>query len=375
MNRRMRKQRYIWLSLFAAAAAAAILCIALLSTGQGSINTRRLLQNVKNLTRERTSATEFWYNNAEDSVFAPVGGGFVIGSRDSIRYLDSSGKETVLAAAELSSPAADFSEDLALIYDFGGKYLCLADRQGILWSGEAEGNIFSASVNASGWIAVCSEAAGYKGAVTVYNESGRAVYRWSSGSGYVTGACVSENCRELAVLTLGTDGSRIGFFRLNEEAEKARYVLPDQVILCISYAGKDTVTAVTESTVLTVCSDGTENARADLPSPYPTHFTFDGEGFTALSYKNNSVSVQGGVLTVDERGRIIAQLSTDREILSLAAAGRYVVVRYADSVSVYNSSLKVIYETEGMVDAISIMAHTDGSFIAAGEYSAEIYGK
>ena len=158
MNRRMRKQRYIWLSLFAAAAAAAILCIALLSTGQGSMSTRRLLQNVKNLTRERTTTTEFWYNNAEGAVFAPVGGGFLIGSRDSIRCLDSSGNETVLAAVELSSPAADFSEDLALIYDLGGKYLCVADRQGIIWSGEAEGNIFSASINGSGWIAVCSEA-------------------------------------------------------------------------------------------------------------------------------------------------------------------------------------------------------------------------
>ncbi|MBQ5812905.1 MAG: hypothetical protein IIW34_01985, partial [Clostridia bacterium] len=59
-----------------------------------------------------------------------------------------------------------------------------------------------------------------------------------------------------------------------------------------------------------------------------SHFTFDGEGFTALSYRNNSVSVHGGLLTVDERGRILAQLSTDREILFLAAAGRYVVVRY-----------------------------------------------
>lgn len=375
MNRRMRKQRYIWLALFAAAAAAVILGIAFLITNRSEISVRTLWRNVKNLTRERTSTTEFWYNNAGGCVFAPVGGGFLLAGGDGIRYLDSTGQELQLSAESLSAPAADWAGDTALVYDLGGRYLCVADRRGVVWSGETEGSIFSASVNEDGWVAVCTEEQGYKGAVTVYNAGGRAVYRWHSGSGYLMGAAVSDNCRTLAVLSLGTDGSRVSFFRLNSEEELSRYVLPDEVLLEVSFLTGDTVAAVSPHAVISVNSDGTETARTELPAPHLTHYTFDGEGFTALAYTDYAVGVQGGILTVDDRGQILGRLDADREVLSLSAAGRYVMIRYADGVTVCTPSLKTVYETEGMADAIAILAHTDGSFIAAGEYSAEIYGK
>jgi len=375
MNRRMRKQRYIWLSLFAAAAAAAILGIAFLIAGSGSMSVRALWRNVKNLTRERTTTTEFWYNSAGDCVFAPVGGGFVLAGSDGVRYLDSSGLETQLSAEHLSSPAADSSGDAALVYDLGGRFLCVSDKRGMVWSGEAEGSIYAASINDAGWITVCAEETGYKGAVTVYNASGRAVYRWHSGSGYVIGADLSSSCKTLAVLSLGSDGSRISFFRLSSEEELSRYVLPDEVILEVAFLSPDTVAAVTQSSVITVSSDGSEKNRTDLPAPHLTHCTFDGEGFTTLACTDYAVGTHGGIVTVDDHGKLLGQLAVDRQILSLSAAGRYVAVRYADGITVYTPTLKPVYETEGMVDAITIMTHTDGSFIAAGEYSAEIYGK
>ncbi len=374
MNRRMRKQRYIWLTLFALAAAAAIVGIAFLVAGRSNFSPASLWRSMRGLNQERTRATEFQYDYAGDSAFASVGGGFVIAGESGIRYLNLDGEEALLTSKGLSDPVALSSGNEALVYSLGGKDLWLCGKKGLAWHAEAEGVILSAHVNSAGWSAVCHELSGYKGAVTVYNQKGEAVYRWYSGSGYVTGAALSESCRQLAVLTLSGDGSRIHFFHLSKEEEQARFVLPEEAILEIAFAGSDAVTAVTHGFVLTVGTDGAEDARAALPDGGFAGYCLHGEGYSVYA-ASPTEDTPGTLMTLDHRGRELARLEITRPVLSLAASGRYIAVRDTQGVVVYNAALKPVYETAAMVDAVAILVHTDGSFIAAGAYSAEIYSR
>ena len=375
MNKRTRRFRHLWLLPIALIGAAVILGVAYLVANLGTLSPKSIWRDVRNLFREKTVATEISYSRADDGAFAPVGGGFVIGDADGVRYVDSAGSEILLETVNMKSPVAVSNGSEALVYDLGGSYLCVLNRSGVIWSGAASGSIFSASINSAGWVAVCAESPGYNGAVTVYNAKGRSVYRWYSGQGYLLSAAVSEGCDCLAALAVQRTGSAVHFFSLASEAEQGCCLMPDTVILDLKYDRQDSVTAITPEALLTIRSDGTEIARTEWTGRYLTAYAFEGDNYTAVAYSDYQVGAQGTLLTVDDRGRLLGSLEIDRQVLSISAAGRIVAVRYLDGVVVYDRQLRVLYETSGMSDAVASLAHTDGSFIAAGEYSAEIYGK
>ncbi len=375
MNKRTKRFRHLWLVLAALIGAAVILGVAFLVANLGTMSPRAVWRDFWNLFREKTVATEITYSRADGGAFAAVGGGFVIADSDGVRYVDSTGAETLAEAVNLRIPAAVSNGSEALVYDLGGSHLCVLDRGGVIWSGAASGGIFSASVNSAGWCAVCAEYPGYNGAVTVYNSKGQSVYRWYSGQGYLLSAAVSEGCDALAVLAVQRTGSAIHFFSLASEEEQGCLLLPDTVVLDLRFDRPDSVTAVTPEALLTVRNDGTETARTEWTGRYLAAYSFEGSGYTAVAYSDYQIGAQGTLLTVDDRGRVIASLEVGRQVISISAAGRIVAVRYTDCVAVYDRQLRVLYETSGMSDAVAILAHTDGSFIAAGEYSAEIYGR
>ena len=375
MNKRTRRFRHLWLLPIALIGAAVILGVAYLVANLGTLSPKAVWRDIRNLFREKTVATEISYSRVDDGAFAPVGGGFVIADPDGVRYVDSTGSETLLEAVNMNSPVAVSNGSEALVFDLGGSYLCVLNRNGIIWSGSASGGIFSASINSAGWVAVCAECPGYNGAVTVFNAKGRSVYRWYSGQGYLLSAAVSEGCDSLAALAVQRTGSAIHFFSLASETEQGCCLMPDTVILDLKYDRQDSVTAITPEALLTIRNDGTEISRTEWPGRYLAAYAFEGDNYTAVAYSDYQVGAQGTLLTVDDRGRLLGSLEIDREVLSISAAGRIVAVRYLDGVVVYDRQLRVLYETSGMSDAVAILAHTDGSFIAAGEYSAEIYGK
>ena len=121
----------------------------------------------------------------------------------------------------------------------------------------ASGKIISACLNEDGWLALCTQESGYKGLVTVYNAKGGEEYYWHSAGGYTLSAEVSSNNRELAVLTLTDEGSRIVFFELDNTEEKSSLTFPETLVTEISYIKSDSVLAVSEDMLSVVYNDGT----------------------------------------------------------------------------------------------------------------------
>ena len=155
-------------------------------------------------------AESFSFDGDSDSIFASVGGDLLVCSPNSLQLYSGSGQLYVNETISMENPAVDTAGDTALIYDVGGEELLIyANREEVLSLTQETGqSILSASLNRSGWLAVVSQASGYRGTVTVYNSSYAPLIQFSLSDRFVMDAVVSPDNRSVAVLSSQVRGTR-----------------------------------------------------------------------------------------------------------------------------------------------------------------------
>jgi hypothetical protein len=86
---------------------------------------------------------------------------------------------------------------------------------------------------------------GYKGVLTVYDESGEAEYKWYSSEEYIISADVSPRKETMAVITLSVGGCRlIVFDLLREGTENGSYVSTDALFYEVGYLTNNRIYAL-----------------------------------------------------------------------------------------------------------------------------------
>ena len=135
----------------------------------------------------------YTFDSSASRTFRTVDSRLAVVSSSGLQLLDDNGKTVLHEIFTLSQPGISVGGERVCAYDIGGTTLCVADFKGNKTDIEPAGEIISADLSDSGYLAVCSDAAGYKGAVTVYDTSGKAVYVCSSGPGYLVRAAVSPD--------------------------------------------------------------------------------------------------------------------------------------------------------------------------------------
>ena len=148
----------------------------------------------------------YTFDSSASRTFRTVDSRLAVVSSSGLQLLDENGKTVLHEIFTLSQPGISVGGERVCAYDIGGTTLCVADFKGNKTDIEPAGEIISADLSDSGYLAVCSDAAGYKGAVTVYDTSGKAVYVWYSGTGYLVRAAVSPDGKYLAALCLQDSG-------------------------------------------------------------------------------------------------------------------------------------------------------------------------
>ena len=124
----------------------------------------------------------YTFDSSASRTFRTVDSRLAVVSSSGLQLLDENGKTVLHEIFTLSQPGISVGGERVCAYDIGGTTLCVADFKGNKTDIEPAGEIISADLSDSGYLAVCSDAAGYKGAVTVYDTSGKAVYVWYSGT-------------------------------------------------------------------------------------------------------------------------------------------------------------------------------------------------
>jgi hypothetical protein len=375
-GRTEKKRRRLWriIRAIAALALAAAMLYCLIASG-GKLDLDEIWRTLSEL-RSSASATEFVFTPGYDSSFADLNGALVTAGAIGFKVFGADGEQIAYESFKMSNPLTAAAGSHAAVYDAGGLSARLIDASGRVTPIETEYAIIAASINKNGWLTLCTrEGGGYRGSVTVYGPDGGMKYKWYSAQGYVISAALSNDNRDLAVLSLREAGGAVTFLRLRSEEVRAVFELADEVVLEIKYRTDGRLLAVTGSRLILIDGDGTGGVVRDYSDRRLGGWAFGGDGLVALMLFDNSIGGSGTLVTYDAAGVEIGAIDTDSRSLSISVSGGTVAVLWRDRLSLYGASLKSEKEFWDASDAVSVVARSDGTALAIGRGMARVCAK
>lgn len=333
------------------------------------------LSDVFNTKKQaETAQTELFYENGTS--FAGIDGGLTIASTSCVQVVDNDGSSALSVNVVMSKPVVSSGGASAVVYDAGGNSVLVVNAQGLLYKLTADQKVISASVNSDGWLALCTEDSSYDGRVTVYNASGSEVYKWYSGSGYVVGAAVSPNDKNLAAATVTTTGSSVTFMSLGSTEKTSKYDAAGAVALEISYRDDGTAGLLTSDTYsLLDVKTGKSAADVAASGAYLQAYSFASDKFAVIASSPYQKGTSSVIDAVDSDGKTAAEISFGKTVSGVSAAGNYIAVLSSGDITVYkvyNKEASVFAEYQDS-SAETVVAYSDGSVLAIGAYSARTY--
>ena len=193
---------------------------------------------------------------------------------------------------QMSSPILKVSGDYIMIAEEGGSKVLLFNGNELVCSIVSDGAIQSADVSGKGDVVVVSEKTYYKGAVSVYNKSGRQVFVWNSGASEIIDADISGRTRRLAVSLLSTENmadSKIMMFRLNHEESYKTHTFENSVIYDLEYLG-DTLNIYADDKNMGMTSSGRLLWTNEYGAKTLTTYSSTDDGKKLLLFDNSNIA-------------------------------------------------------------------------------------
>ena len=313
----------------------------------------------------------FTYETGAEQIFAPAGDGLAVASSSSVQLLNAAGETVYKQVTNFEAPAVFGSDAGALFCDVGGTGCIFVNFDGEAHTPEHAGEVQTAGMNENGWYCIVTAEAGYKGLVSVYNSKSEKQYEWWSGSGYVLRAAISPDNRSLAVLCAEREGAKLHFFALNSETERGSALVPDTLLIDLCWMGSDTVCAIGETGLWFFLDTGKETGVYPLEGRYLLDYAFDRASFVTIFVSDYRSGAGGELLTLDGDGRVLGSAALDRDVISLSASGKQLLVMTGGSLALYSQDLVRQSANETLMTAKRAILRPAGDILLLHAYSAE----
>lgn len=315
----------------------------------------------------------FTYEIGTDQVFAKAGEGLAVASSGGMQLLDKNGKTVCRQIISMSTPATAASKHHAVFYDVGGTTLRVAGFDGSYTDLDTQDAIISVTMNESGWMAVVTEKTGYKGYVEVYNAALEPVYEWFSGSGYVLSAVVAPDNRGMAALCVGAEGGRVAQFSFSSETQQSEFLAQDELLIGLHYLSADRLCALSESRVVFFDDKSEQKGEYAFNGAYLTDYEFGGDGFVSVLLSRYRSGNALDLVSLSASGEVLGELQLQRDLLSLSASGKQLLVLYSDGLTLYSSSLEELGVREDVLGVKRAVLRGRDQALLLSAYSAEPY--
>ncbi|MDR0491287.1 MAG: DUF5711 family protein [Oscillospiraceae bacterium] len=320
-------------------------------------------------------AYEYNFDVGRGRVFADLDSAVASAGTLGIQVIDYGGDETFRDSFRMTDPAINAFGERAVAFDIGGKAVRVFDANGITAAFDAEGAVVAATINENGWFCVCAQdIEGFKGAVTVFNNAGKDVYKVKIASGYVLSAVLSPDNRRLAILVLTDNGSRIIYYSLNSEDVGNTFDMPGGLILEIRYSPGGDMLAITTDSLIAVDKDGAQKELYDFSGRRLGGYSLDG-ALIALHLLDYGVGYGGRLVTFGNDGEYLGMIATYRDIISMSSENRTLAVLRSDGLFFYDAELNEIPQTghfESTAGINRVLSLGGGAVLIAGDHSAVV---
>ena len=323
---------------------------------------------------------EYYFDVGSDRVFADLGGGSLAAAGTlGIQVLDTGGSEPLRDFFRMSAPAISAANGRAIAYDIGGTAFYVFDKKRILAAFEASGVIVSASINKNGWFCVnTQEGGGLRGVTTVYNSKAAPVFRVNLASGYALSSALSPDNKVLAVLNITDVGSRITIYNgLNKTEPDSTFELTGELILDTRFLSGGDLLAISMNSLIAIDKNGASRILYEYFDKRLGGYSLD-ENALVLHLLDFGIGYGGRLLSLDKDWKIIAEIATDREIISMSLKGKHLAVLRNDGLIFYNAAFEAFSPKDGYTPVAGVnrvITLSNGSALVTSDNSAVVINR
>jgi|GEM_PF-3992651 len=236
---------------------------------------------------------------------------------------------------------------------------------------KTDGGIISAEVSGGGLVTVCARESGYKGSVTVFDLSGTVAYKWLSGEAYVLAARLTEDGKQLAVLTLTDSGSRVVYLDTDKDKASGETVLEGELLLDIGYDENENLCAISADAVYRLGKGKSAKVLDSFEGSTLVGYCFKGGCAYALNAFRTGGSCEvrriqdGKPRSLGSFDESFTSLSGDSDYIAVLTAASLTICRRADGVTTGHF--------EDASAGLSVGLTEDGNAIVTGRNTAKVY--
>ena len=208
----------------------------------------------------------------------------------------------------------------------------------------------------------------------MYDNRGRLVYRVSLATGYALSAMLSPDNKKLVILDLTDNGSRIAFYDLSREDPDGVFEYPEGLILDMRYIPDGRIIAIATDSLIRVDTSGVGTRLFEFEGRRLGGYVLS-DSFSALHLFDYSVGYSGRLVTLDDTGRLLGGVVTDREIVSMSTSGGYLTILKFDGPVFYDAELNEFLpdgELTAVAGATRVLSLSDGAALVAGDHFAVV---
>ena len=226
-------------------------------------------------------------------------------------------------------------------------------------------------MNENGWFTLVTDAAGYKGMVSVYDSEANLKYEWWSGAGYILRAAVSPDNRMLAVLCAENGGGKLHLFRLDSDKQVGETVFEQELPFDLGFMSSDNLCVVSMDALSFVTTDGTVTNRYELGDDYLLDYDLSGSGYAVACVSPYRAGSGGVLLTLDREGRELGRGETKGDLICLSASGKQLLVMTSNGLELYSQEMVLLNFSDELMTAKKAILRPDGHVLLLSAYSAE----
>ena len=312
--------------------------------------------------------------------FMRVGQDICYTSDTKTQLLNNYGRSEFSVQHAFITPVLTVSKHGALVYNLGSAGYQLINKEGAVFTGEANDDILTAAYADNGTYALVTESSGYLSKLYVYNEEQQQIFAYSFADYYVTAVCLNSNGSRAVVAGIsalnGVEISSLYVLDFTKDTPLYFLELENNIIYDVAYLSDKYACAVGRSAAYSVNTYNGEYTTADYEGRELTAFdintetnTFtlslsnsgDGRNCDIASYSTNgspdkSFTVEDKIIDVSSyKGRVA--LMTDESVMLYSKDGRSYSKKSLNSdphaVVLYTKSDAYVLCT-GYIDAISL---------------------
>ena len=278
--------------------------------------------------------------------------------------LNSTGGEIANIQLRHSKPVMKTAENKFLTYGLGEKEFQILSFDKSLYSGEAQGVIYTGDIASNGVYCVVTEGDGYLSELYVFNKDNNRIFKYSFSEYYINSVALNNDGSGCVACGISSDGGAIktGVYVLDFGKDKPlnTYTIPDDAIIDSKYISGRRAALIGENASYVIKIGAEQYNTVSYESMPMVNYCFSPQnGSFALALSKSGDGRSCSLISYNDNGDKMFEVENRYGAESLSVLGGTIAVLDGNMIYAYNKSGTLIHSCDAGTGSQAIILTSD----------------